>query len=436
MLGGSIVNVWFVNQYAVPPDAPGGTRHYGLGKELVGLGHNVVIFASTFNHSTRTQRQLRSTQVFALEKIGGVDFVWIRTPGYVDNGWSRVRDMLMFSWRLLCCACRLGLRRPDVVVGSSPHLFGAFGALVIARRLKVPFVFEVRDLWPQSLVDVGGISPRHPFIVSLEIMARYLYRSADNVVCVGQAMGEHIRPQMNRKVDVTWIPNGIDMGIVPAPEPSNVEGAFTVVYAGAHGLADGLDLILDAAKILQEPTSGIRVRFLLVGDGPEKPRLMQRALSLGLPNVEFRPAVPKSQLYDVLREGHAFVVVVPDSPAYRYGASFNKFFDYLAMARPTIIASASIPGNPFATSESGMVIPPGDPRALAEAVKRLASMPDSVRWAMGLKGREYVERHHAFSVLARKYEEVLVRSIERRRWLSTDDGRAPGFVGGAVRAEK
>lgn len=409
------MNIWLVNQYAVPPDAAGGTRHYGLARALGDLGHRVIVFASTFNHMTRTQRTVgRSSGVgMALERVGGVDFAWIWTPGYAGNGWQRVRDMLAFSFGMLRVSRYSYLLHPDVIVGSSPHPFAAWSARAISKRFGVPFVLEVRDLWPQSLVDVGGIAPHHPFVMMLNIVMRRLYHSADGIVYVTPLMRNHVLTHARKGVPLACIPNGVDLAAVPIVEPPDRSESFVVMYVGYHGHANGLDLLLDAAELLQRTITHPVIRIVLVGEGVEKPRLMQRAGDMGLRNVEFRPPVPKGQVYGVLKEAHAFVVVVPDSPVYRNGASANKFFDYLAMARPTVMAAPPMPRNPFAESGSGIVVPPGNAPALAEGIVTIARMSDDARWAMGLKGRRYVEEEHAFPVLARTYERMLL-DLQRR----------------------
>jgi glycosyltransferase involved in cell wall biosynthesis len=205
---------------------------------------------------------------------------------------------------------------------------------------------------------------------------------------------------------VVWIPNGINTDLVPPPEPPANDGVFTVMYAGAHGLANALDYVLDAAAVLQQEDLDRRILIRFIGDGPEKSRLQEVAAQRELTNVRFDGPVPRNRVYDLLREADAFVMPLKHSPVFRWGVSPNKLFDYLATARP-VIFSVNSPINPVAEAQAGLTVPPENPLALAEAIKELLYMSPEKRWEMGLRGREYVERYHSFARLADKLEKTL-----------------------------
>ncbi len=403
------MNIWLVNHYAVPPSQAGGTRHFSLARELQKRGHKVTIIASSFDHHVRREMRLKEGERYRLEEIGGIPFLWIKTPSYSGNSPARIWNMVAFSLGLLRIASPTLLGAPDVVWGSSPHLFAALGAEWLARRYRVPFVFEVRDLWPQTLIDLGGFSPKHPFIQMLERIERYLYHRADRIISLLPLGHLHMAEKGAKPDKIVWIPNGIDMGLVPPPTPPVPKqgGVFTVMYAGAHGLANSLEVIVEAAAEVARRGWNDQIRFRLVGDGPEKSNIIQLAKQLGVSNMSFESPVPKTQIYDVLGQADAFIAVMRDSPLYKWGFSLNKLFDYLAMARPIVLGLPPISTyNPLAEAGAGIAVPP-DPAALAEAVIQLAQMSPGERWEMGLRGRRYVERHFAFNVLADKLEGVL-----------------------------
>jgi glycosyltransferase involved in cell wall biosynthesis len=399
------MNIWIVHHNALPPTQAGGTRHYALAKELLRRGHKVTIWASSFNHWTKEER-LASRETHKLEVIDGVPFEWIRTPHYRGNSPARVWNMLAFSYRLWQLGRGLGLAKPDVILGSSPPPFAALAAERLTRHFRVPFVLEIRDLWPQTLIDLGSIPPSHPFIVLLDKIERHLYRKASAIVTLLPGAARYMAAKGADPSRVVWIPNGIDLELVPTPSPPQPKEPFTVMYAGAHGLANGLELALEAAHLLEKQGWGKRVRFRFVGNGPEKPNLIRRARELELGNVSFEDPVPKGEVYRLLSQADAFLLILKDSPLFRWGVSPNKLFDFLASARPVLFCVGS-PFNPVADANAGMSVPPGDARALTEAVKHLALLSPEERWAMGLRGREYVEQHHAFSRLADKLEGVL-----------------------------
>ena len=396
------MNLWLVNHYAILPQQAGGTRHYTLARELVERGHQVTIVASSFDHTTQQEMHLRDGASSRLEVVDGVRFLWLRTPPYSGNSARRLWNTMVFARKVH------GLRAadlggpPDVVLGSSPHLFAAWAAERLARRHRVPFVLEVRDLWPQSLVDLGNFSEGHPFIRWLEYIERGLYRRANRIVTLLPGAGEHIVQKGGRPERIVWIPNGVGTDGLPPPKPPTPKDTIELMYAGTHGLANGLQVILEAADKLRTAP----VRFRLIGDGPDKPRLMAEAEKRKLANVTFEPPVPKKQIPDLLREADAFLMVLRDSPVFRWGVSPNKLFDYMAAARP-IIFSVNTSLNPVESAGAGITVPAENADALAGAILRLLSMSPEERWEMGLNGRKYVEINHDLSRLSSKLESVL-----------------------------
>ena len=406
------MNIWIFNQYAITPDLPGGTRHYDLGRELVKRGHQVVIFATSFHHYLHRETRLQPGERWKVEDVDGLKFVWLRTPSYQRNDWRRVRNMVVFALRAWWMGRRLpglvpGVGKPDVVIGSSPHLLTPLVAYWVARRFRVPFVMEVRDLWPQTFVDMGGLTERHPVIKVLQFLEQFLYKRAQEIITLLPLAHRYIEELGISSEKIHWIPNGVDLsrfsGLQPAS--SDLRGSFNVMYMGAHGRANALDVLLQAAKIVQDRGNNV-IRFVLVGDGPEKPRLMALAKELGLRNVEFREPVPKREVPKVLCVADTTIFILHDLPLYDYGISVNKLFDYLAVGKPLILVGRPV-NNPVEETHCGLTVPPRDPEALAEAAMKLFEMPPKEREAMGRRGREYVERRHDIRKLAAELENIL-----------------------------
>jgi len=412
------MKIWFINHYAIPPSQPGGTRHYTLARELIGQGHEVTIFASSVNYLSRQETQLRSGEVWKKAVCAGVPFVWLRTPPYSKSKIARMWNMIHFSGRVWLGTGTQQLEKPDVILGSTPHLFAALAAERLARRHGVPFVLEVRDLWPQTLIDLGKMSPRHPLVLLMGWIERFLYRRAERIISVLPGAVEHIVQKGAASGKVVWIPNGVDLDNVPAPVPPAEDGTFTLMYVGAHGLANGLDNILDTATILEQDGRQDRLRFRLVGDGPEKPRLQARVETEGLHTVCFQQPVPKEQIYSILQNADAFIMLLKDAPVFRWGISSNKLFDYLALARP-IVFSVNAPSNPVAEARAGFSVPAEDAPAMAEAIRQLMAMPPTARWEMGLRGRRYVAEHHAMARLSARLDSVLGDVVKEK---ASDNG--------------
>lgn len=404
------MRIWIVNQYAIALDQAGGTRHSGLARELVRRGHEVVLISSSFDYFTRTETRLEPGEHWRVENEEGVYRVWLRVPGYSVNSLGRLWSMMSFARNVLRYAKTWPVPDPDIVVGSTPHLFAPYAAERIAHRANVPFVLEVRDLWPQSLVDVGGVSPRHPIVKGMECIERYLYRHADWSVSLLPGAAPHMVSRGARANRFSWLPNGVDLGLVPKPTHPPSDGPFTVIYAGQHGVANALDSLLDAAAILKREGRGDQIHFRFFGAGTEKPRLEERARTEGLTNVEFREPVSKDRIYDELARGHAFIATLRNIELYRFGISLNKIYDYMAMARPTVFGARAF-NNPIDEADAGITVPPEDAAAMATAVIRLADMDFAERWQMGLRGRRFAELNYDTRQLAGRLEAVLAHVI-------------------------
>ncbi len=415
-----VMNVWVFNHYACSPDLPGGTRHYDLGRELVKRGHQVIIFASSFHHYLHRETRLQPGERWKVEDVDGLRFVWLRTPPYWRNDWRRVRNMVVFmlrAWHLGRNLPRFApdIGKPDVVIGSSVHLLAPLAAYGVARGFRVPFIMEVRDLWPQTIVDMGKLGKHHPITKMLQALERFLYHRAAKIITLLPRAHEYISQCGAPLEKIVWIPNGVMLSRYYDEAPPERESGkgFRVMYVGAHGAANALDVIVQAAGIVQ--SKGLHeIQFLLVGDGPEKPRLMTLAQDLGLRNIEFRDPVPKNKVLRTLQEADGFILNLEGAEVFKYGVSSNKLFDYMATARPVIfVVNASV--NPVEDTCCGLTVPPRDPQALAEAVIRLYQMPPEEREAMGRRGREYVEQHHDIRVLAERLERILREVVEEAR---------------------
>lgn len=402
-------HVWILNHYAVAPGGAGGTRHYSLAKNLPAYGWSASIIASSVELNTGRQR-LQEGERSRLEIMAGVPFLWIRTPEYKGNGGGRMVNMLAYAFRVLLPSATRKLERPDVIVGSSVHPFAALSGAFLARRHKVPFVFEVRDLWPQTLIDLGRIKEHGVMATVMRWMERWLYRRADRIVVLLPRAVDYIAPMGIAPTKVVWVPNGVELSGYPDPgTPAARPGEpFTMMYFGAHGQANGLDNVLHAMKLLRskEVPGDQAIRLRVIGDGPQKPSLLQLARELQLTNVAFEPPVPKSAIPALAAEADAFVFNLVNAPVFRYGISSNKLFDFMAGARP-IVFCCDASNNPVREAGAGPTVPPGDPEALADAILAMAKSPLASRTEHGAAGRRYVEQNHGFQALAGRLAHAL-----------------------------
>lgn len=411
------MNIWILNHYAIPPDTPGGTRHFDFGTELVKRGHQVSIFAAGFSHRTRKEERLERKQNYLKQNIDGVNFIWIRTPPYYGgNDWRRVRNMLSYTLRVTFWGLKIK-EKPDVILASSPHPFAGLAGYVLAKIKRAQFILEIRDLWPETFVQIGGYSNKSPVVILLRMLEKLLYRRARKIVALHPEASNYISGLGIPSENIVHIPNGInpelfDDNSVELPEELvelvsrlRFEGKTVVGYTGAHGIVNALDTIVEAANVLQH-NGATKIHFLLVGDGPEKERLIRKAHEMGLGNVSFFKSIPKNTIPKLLRVIDITIVSWRRSDLYKYGMSTNKLWDYMMCARPIVWAIESA-NDPVAEANCGITVPPEEPDKLANAILELYNLSEKERQEMGMRGYEYVMKYHSTPVLANKLLEAI-----------------------------
>jgi glycosyltransferase involved in cell wall biosynthesis len=422
------VNIVLTNHYAGSCNHGGAYRPFHLAREWVELGHRVTLVGASFSHVRTHQPEMRGSVME--EEIEGIRYVWLRTPSYQGNGARRALSMLAFVsqlWRHESVLTRD--HPPDVVISSSNYPLDAVPACRIARRSNARFLVEVHDLWPLSPIELGGMSPRHPFILLMQWAENFSYRHADRVVSMLPRAADHMQKHGMARHKFAHIPNGVDVAwwnrnqdSIARPHVETVrrlkqQGRFVVGYTGAHGLANALQNLIDAAARLQtEP-----VTFLLVGQGPEKQALQKQAEKRGLDNVEFLPPVEKSAIPSLLAAMDALFIGWNRKPIYRFGICPNKLMDYMMAGKP-ILHAVEAGNDPVAEAACGSSVAPEDPVALAAAVSRLMALPPAEQAALGRRGKEYVLANHDYRTLARKFLVLMqepVRSVECARPVSS-----------------
>lgn len=411
MREGLPIRIWIIDHYAIHPMVPGITRHYSLAKELIKKNHDVMIIASNFQHRLGGSNADIDSGLFIQEKIDNINYLWIQTPSYIGNTVKRFYNMLLFGIRARFN--KLLTRRkkkPDVIIGLSPNPFAALAAERLAAHHKVPFILEVRDLWPATLIELGNFSRHHPVIILLKYLERHLHRKARKIITVLPGSVNYFLENGVQKEKIELIQNGIDTDLLPEVTLKARGIPFVIMYTGAHGLANNLETILYCAKILTDDGLGERILFRFFGDGPEKEKLIKLAQTLEVSNVVFENPVPKFKIYEKLAEADALVAVLKKCSLYRWGISLTKLFDYMAMAKP-ILFGADAFNNPVEDANAGFTVPPENPFALAEAIKKMSKMDDYELQKMGMNGKVYVWQNHSYKNLANKLEGILLQVI-------------------------
>ncbi|HEY7934795.1 MAG TPA: glycosyltransferase family 4 protein, partial [Solirubrobacteraceae bacterium] len=326
-------------------------------------------------------------------------------PGYHGNDWRRVLNMLVFSV-LAFVAGVLRREQPQVVVGVSVHPLAALTGLLLARVKHARFFFEVTDLWPETLIDFGRLSPDGRAARWMRRLERYLFRHAERIVMLWRHTDAYVASQGVSPDKILWVPHGVELGRYEELEPYEGGPAkpFRIMFLGGFVASNSLDSILDAADVLHKRGRD-DVKFVMIGSGQERETLIKRARDEQLDNVDFRPAVPKREVGKVMGEADAFIYGLRDLPLYRFGISLNKLTDYLAAGRPIIFFGKST-YDPVRDAEAGFSVPPGDPEVLADAIERLVALTPDERIEMGERGRRYLLEHHNIPGLATRLLDV------------------------------
>ena len=402
-----MTRVWIINHFAIPPSESGGTRHYSLARELLNHGFHPTIIAAASNYQTGRPRPMPEGVSAQLQVVNDVPFLWLRAATHGKDGVSRLLGMLYFTYQLVTNLPRRFVDAPEIIIGSTPHLFAAAASCFLAKHYKIPFVLEVRDIWPESLIELGGYSPYHPLMLIMKKLERYVYRRATRIVTLLPDAAPYFVQHGARMEDVVVIPNGVDTSLLEVTtEPVKKPEKFTVLYTGTLGIPNQMETLVEAAERIQNRADAPPIQFVLVGEGIRKAALQQMATEKKLTNMIFLPSVPKNEVAALLARADAFYLQFKDCALYQWGVSPNKLFDYLLAAKP-ILYAANVKTNPVQSENAGIALKPADAASLADAVVKLATMPEAERAAMGERGRSYVLAHHNFTALGKKLADCL-----------------------------
>ncbi|MBF90977.1 MAG: glycosyltransferase WbuB [Flavobacteriales bacterium] len=389
--------VWIINQY-------GGSRLHGmtfrsyyLAKEFV-KKHKVYLFSASYSHVMSNPPVISGN--LTREDIDGISYAWLKVAKYEGSkSMGRIWSMLVFLFRLFTVRVST-FQKPDVIIVSSISPFPIIKAFFWARRYKAKLIFEVRDIWPLSIIELGGLSKYHPFVILLQWVENFAYRVSDYVVSVLPKALDHMQDHGLSKDRFVYIPNGIEiseMEQVESPERT----AFVVGYAGTIGVANAMHYLIEAADLLKD----YPIKFSLLGNGPDKKALKELVLQKSLENIQFYDAVPKAEVPLFLSNVDVLYIGWHHSELYRFGISANKIFDYLLAKKP-IVHSVNAGNDPVQEAKAGISVAPENPQQIADAIVQLYQMSIAERKQMGENGRKYVEEHHSYEKLAASYERL------------------------------
>ncbi|HKY55975.1 MAG TPA: glycosyltransferase family 4 protein [Anaerolineales bacterium] len=386
------MKILLINQSAVSLDEPGHTGHLEMAKYLRDSGHDMVIVAGDSNYLTGL-RTVKQQGVFVEQRIEGVS---------VLRAYSAETLHRSYFWRLISFASftissiwtALQVKHVDLVMGTTPQIFQAVSAWFVAFVRRKPFLLEVRDLWPEFAISMEVI--KNPVIIRLSYwLQRFLYARATHILVNSPAYKEYIVGKGVPAKKVSFIAYGSDINMFnPCIDGSSIRerlglnDKFIVLFAGTIGQAHDLYTVLRAAKRLSDDS---HIQFVFFGDGKERPNLEAEAQRLGLKNILFAGVCPKKEVPTVIASADVCLAILQNLEMFRTTYP-NKVFDYMASARPTVLAIDGVVREVIEASDGGVFVEPGNDKLLAKAILTLSRDPQRVK-QMGENARAYLVRH-------------------------------------------
>lgn len=403
--------LWYITKYFAPEDAvSAGSRGWNLVKNLDKERYKTTVFTSDSNMFLRQGPNREAVVEYTKD---GVRLVFLKTLQYKSaRSFRRIMGWLHFEYRLLSISKR-SYPRPDIILVSSLSIFTIASGLYFSWRYKSAIIFEVRDIWPLTLVAEGGVSRYHPAILAISWLEKLGYKRSDGIVGTMPNLIEHVNKVTGQNLDVSCLPMGVsDFQISnrkPLPD-SYIDTYFssdkmTVVYAGTIGITNALDVLFAAARIC---ASNDAIEFVVVGDGHLKQAYIE--LTHDLKNVRFAPKVPQNQVQSILKEADIVYFSTFPSSVWNYGQSLNKIVDYMLAGKPIIGSYSGFPSM-INEAECGYFVEADNAEALADIFFHMLRMQPEDRTEMGRRGQKWIMANRPYKKLAEEFTSVLDKTI-------------------------
>lgn len=397
--------IWYISKYSSPLKYGLGSRHFYLAREFNELKKRTIIFSSDSNHLTKFPE---FPATYFRESIDGVETWWIKTLKYKGSASiRRILSWLDFEIKLWLMP-KAKIARPDVVIVSSLSLLTILNGFWLKKRYRCRLFFEIRDIWPLTLVEEGGFRRWNPFIMILAWVEKFGYLKSDVIIGTMPNLSEHVKAVTGKNPPCYCFPLGFDPALYEQSEPLPdgyeeryiPRHKFIVGYAGSIGRANALETLIRCAERMKDNP---HVHFVLIGDGGMLSGYQKRIS--GLPNISFAPKVKKLQVQSFLRRCHVLYFGAGKSKIWHYGQSLNKMIDYMYAGKPVI---ASYSGYPSMLNEaqSGVFVPAEDVRALKNAILAYARMPRERLEQIGKRGKAWLLQNRRYDKIAREYAKL------------------------------
>jgi glycosyltransferase involved in cell wall biosynthesis len=407
------MKILYFHQHFSTPSGSTGTRPYEMAKSLIAHGHDVTIVCGSYM-TGNSGLQVEPVQGIRKGIVDGIEVIELYLP------YSNYDSLLKRSWIFFLYAMRsiapVMQMQYDIIFASSTPLTAGIPGIIASLIRRKPFVFEVRDLWPELPREMKVIT--NPIVLgAMSLLEWVSYHSATGCIGLSPGIVQGIHRTGVSADKIEMVPNGCDLelftpwnGEVLRPEGIKKDD-FLAVFTGAHGLANGLDAVLDAAKVLKIHGRN-DIKLLFIGDGKLKPELVSRANREGLDNCIFLNPVSKYKLTSYLRGADVGLMILANVPAFFYGTSPNKFFDYIATGLPVINNYSGWLAEIIQENNCGIVVEANNPEAFADALEAMANNRDLIN-QMGLNSRKLAEREFDRKNLGNHFVDFLERMAKK-----------------------
>lgn len=400
--------IWFINQTAGSPYHGMVFRTYYLAYEMVKLGYDVTIYSGSFSHNYFKLPE--TSGMFTEENIDGIKYVWVDLPAYKQSkSLGRIIAMFLFPLKLFLLKPK---NSPDAIIVSSPPPVSFIAGLYWSFRTKSKLFFEVRDIWPLSIQNLGSYSANNPFIFFLSIIEKLAYKKSDYVASVLPKSYLHFTSKGMKSEKFIYVPNGVLI-----EKKSDTKGSqtlrsltelknnnkFLIGYTGTFGFANAIHLLVEAAEKVSDLKN---IHFVLIGDGSHKSLIEEQIKSLGLGNFSILPPVSKVEIPSILEQLDVGYIGLLKDEIFQFGISPNKIFDYMLAKLPIIMAISA--GNDLVKEANcGMSVPSCKPEEIAHAIRSLFTMVPEQRKKLGENGHEFVNQNHLYEQVVKRYLEKI-----------------------------
>ena len=405
-------NLWIINQTLNTPNDRGNTRHFSLAKYLNKLGWEVSLISGSIEHLTNKQK-IQGSESFKILSLENLTIFLLRITSFSNKSLIlRSIGMIEFFLKLIFSKSLNKLGKPNLIIGSSPNPISALAGALLALKYRVPFVFEVRDLWPETLLQMGVLNKKGLFYIILNLIEGILLKISSKVIVLFEGGIEYYISKGLSSKKIIYIPNGIDMQYKTYRNINKKSDShpFELYYLGSLGKANAVENIIRAIFSLNQ--EGINKKKLILniyGDGPLKKQLINLVIDLKLDNIKFFAPEKKKKVYEITKYSDGFIFSMLDLPeVYKYGISFNKIFEYMSLSRPIVYWSCA-KYDPIQDSQAGIKSLSRKPKDLAIAIKLLMNSSLEDRKNLSELAYNYVMNNHSYKELAFKLHKNILK---------------------------